>query len=544
MKKTVLRLFVRSAAVFLAFWLLMAGVLSYSNLARMRESVGYANEEVRQRAAYDTQDILAGGAAWEEKGHIAAWRLTFNQLGDYGGAMLTRVYRSGTEMARSQMAMGAIALSGTGTYDHFILFDPVLTDEEQIALAYLLKGDPRLDAFHGGEKYPVNGALYGEVTGIREGNAIYPQRLVFYFEDGPIAAVESHSDLFQGEKLVTLRFDSAMLISCLTNGTYPNRSRLPERILKQYRRAERALDELLEHSEISESSGAAMVSSDVRAEGGAVARTDVIVCSAYACRSFDLATYGMGPTYVLTLIAALLLALAVARIQEQMLRRQQDFTSAAAHELKTPLAVLRAHAESLREDIAPEKREAYLDIVLDEADRMDALVRELLDLSRLEVGARGRPDTPVELSDAVRACADRLSLPAEERGLRLTLDLAPGTVAGDRTELERLADNLLSNALRHCRPGGAIGVRLERRGDDLRLTVENDGDPIPAEDLPRIWDPFYKGDRARGRDSGGAGLGLALVRQIAASHGGRCAAENLEGAVRFTVTLPALHSIC
>ena len=83
MKKTVLRLFVRSAAVFLAFWLLMAGVLSYSNLARMRESVGYANEEVRQRAAYDTQDILAGGAAWEEKGHIAAWRLTFNQLGDY-----------------------------------------------------------------------------------------------------------------------------------------------------------------------------------------------------------------------------------------------------------------------------------------------------------------------------------------------------------------------------------------------------------------------------------------------------------------------------
>jgi len=74
--------------------------------------------------------------------------------------------------------------------------------------------------------------------------------------------------------------------------------------------------------------------------------------------------------------------------------------------------------------------------------------------------------------------------------------------------------------------------------------VENDGDPIPAEDLPRIWDPFYKGDRARGRDSGGAGLGLALVRQIAASHGGRCAAENLEGAVRFTVTLPALHSIC
>lgn len=541
------KLFLRNGLIFLAFWALMAGVLSYSNLEWQKERVEDTHQEARLRAAEDANEILAGSAEQEEKGNILAWRLTYNNLGDYGGALLTRVRWSGVELARSQLAMGAIALPGTGTYDNFLYFDPVLTDEGQIALAEKLMENPGLNYFQSWEDEDGRSdALYGEVVGIQEGKAIYPQRLTYYYQSGPVTVMESNHEMFRDAETVTLRFSSAQLMSCLTNGTYPRRFRLAERILKQYRRAEAQLDRLMETYEISSQSGASIAMAGGKAKGGVVARLDrdVVVCSAYAYRSSVLAVYGMGSTYGLTLLAALLLAMAMTRTQEKALRRERAFTSAAAHELKTPLAVLRAHAESLREDIAPEKREAYLDIVLDEADRMDALVRELLDLSRLEAGARGRPDTPVELSDAVRACADRLSLPAEERGLRLTLDLAPGTVAGDRTEMERLADNLLSNALRHCRSGGAIRVRLERRGDDLRLTVENDGDPIPAEDLPRIWEPFYKGDRARGRDSGGAGLGLALVRQIAASHGGRCAAENLEGAVRFTVTLPALHSIC
>ena len=222
---------------------------------------------------------------------------------------------------------------------------------------------------------------------------------------------------------------------------------------------------------------------------------------------------------------------------EEQLQRERAFTRGAAHELKTPLAVLRTHAEALQEDIAPQKREQYLDVILEESDRMARLVGSLLELSRLEAGAELRRES-IDLAALIREVWSPLSLPLEQKRLTLSLELEALTVDGDRERLRELAENLASNALRHCTPGGQIRVTLEKEGTGLRLTVQNDGLPIPEEDLPHLFEPFYRGDKARSRQSGGTGLGLAIVRAAAQAHGGSCGVENCSGGPLFWVVLP------
>lgn len=222
---------------------------------------------------------------------------------------------------------------------------------------------------------------------------------------------------------------------------------------------------------------------------------------------------------------------------EGQLQRERSFTRGAAHELKTPLAVLRTHAEALREDISPEKRGAYLDIILDESDRMSALVGSLLELSRLEAGTPLKEE-PLELSALVREVWAPLALPAEQKDISLTLELEELWVEGDRERLKEAVENLATNALRHCAPGGQIRILLKKTDSGILLSVTNDGPTISSQDLPHLWEPFYRGDQGRSRGTGGTGLGLAIVRAAAGAHGGTWGAENLPGGVRFWITLP------
>ncbi len=223
----------------------------------------------------------------------------------------------------------------------------------------------------------------------------------------------------------------------------------------------------------------------------------------------------------------------------QQLERERNFTRAAAHELKTPLAVLRAHAEALQEDIDPQKRDAYLAVVLDEADRMAALTGNLLELSRLEGGTPLKQE-PVELAALVREVFDRLALPMEQKGLSVTMETAETWVSGDSERLREVVDNLATNVLRYCPNGKAVRVTLTQEGDMACLRVYNEGEPIPEDDLPHLWEPFYRVDRSRSRQSGGTGLGLAIVRATVAAHGGTCTVENVPGGVAFGVRLPLM----
>ena len=175
---------------------------------------------------------------------------------------------------------------------------------------------------------------------------------------------------------------------------------------------------------------------------------------------------------------------------------------------------------------------------MDQSDQMAALVSSLLDLSRMKAGKTAFTPGPVALDQVVESVFRTLERPMETAGVTLDLDLEPCTVSGEEGRLSLVVSNLAANALKHTPTGGEIRVSLQIRGRFALLRVENDGEPIPEEALPRLFEPFYRSDTARDRRSGGTGLGLALVKETVALHGGACGVENLPHGVRFWVKLP------
>ena len=486
------------------------------------------------------QLVLEGTAAAVEKPALLADRMP--ACSPVAGSMgVFRIYDlDGTELARSPLTSGYFSLPGTGVYDYFLHFDPVLTDDEQLALARLLRADKDLCAFYGaegglyGEGDVDRPGLYGEVTGVVEHNVVYPQKLVYYFADGPLTLLDTDSAYFEGKTLTTLAFDAARLQSPLIWSDDP-----PELALQLFRQAQARVDSLVGSRGPSASWVGAVEGGAGYAHCGIVAPYDNLI-SAYgaAYPPLRLATHGLGLLYGSTFFFALLLAVLVARSQSRSLQRERDLTNAVAHELKTPLALVRSYAEGLSEDIAPEKREEYLSVIVEESDRMAALVGSLLDLSRLESGRARFQPVPVALDQVVRDVLRPLEHPARKKGITLSLTLEPCTLSGDREQLTRLVGNLASNALRHCAPGGEVRFLLRVEKGSALLRVENDGDPIPPEVLPRLFEPFYKADPARTRTQGGTGLGLALVQEITALHGGRCGADSLASGAAFWCTFP------
>jgi two-component system, OmpR family, phosphate regulon sensor histidine kinase PhoR len=222
----------------------------------------------------------------------------------------------------------------------------------------------------------------------------------------------------------------------------------------------------------------------------------------------------------------------------EVLRR--DFVANASHELKTPVAALRALAETLESALPddPETAQGFVVRIGREAERLDALVRDLLDLSRVERGALAAE--PVDLVGLVKEVAESHADRAEERRIRLRTELVPGTsVRGDRAQLGLMLSNLVDNALRYTAARGTVRIRLDSIHDKVMLRVADTGEGIPADELPRVFERFYRVDKARTRQTGGTGLGLAIVRHVAESHGGTVSVESRVGTgTTFTVTLP------
>jgi two-component system phosphate regulon sensor histidine kinase PhoR len=222
----------------------------------------------------------------------------------------------------------------------------------------------------------------------------------------------------------------------------------------------------------------------------------------------------------------------------EVLRR--DFVANASHELKTPVAALRALAETLESALPddPEAASGFVVRIGREAQRLDALVRDLLDLSRVERGALDIE--PVDMVGLVKELAESYADRAEERRIRLRTELLPGSrLRGDRAQLGLMLSNLVDNALRYTAPRGIVRIRLESLEHKVILQVADTGEGIPASELPRIFERFYRVDKARARRTGGTGLGLAIVRHVAESHGGTVTVESKVGkGSTFTITLP------
>lgn len=212
--------------------------------------------------------------------------------------------------------------------------------------------------------------------------------------------------------------------------------------------------------------------------------------------------------------------------------KRQQFVSAASHDLKTPLALIGGYAEAIAQDISPEENARYLAAIEQETARMNGLVREMLDYTRLDRTDELKNRKTLNLTALVNDMLTEYAPLFEKR--RLTVDIADGVrIRGDETLLRRAVGCLLENAAKYSPENGRVSVRLTNSRNHL-LTVENDCEPIPEDELPRLFEMFYRGDKARDR-AGGYGLGLAILQKILALHGLICKAENIKGGVRFIV---------
>lgn len=544
-KRIFWRFFKWTLLIFLTLWAIMAGILVYQNQQWRKREIQRTLWEIRLKIG-------------EEMVQRTPYRSNLDNLTyllyQYSGQMALRSYDAwGNETNRSQLLLGSFFYPKEND-SIYMLFDEVLTVEEELELVHRItelkkqiEGDNWwIGAFLLSAPFKDDSA-YFEIAGVKDFDQIVPLRIVYHQGEESITVLDLGPERYQNRPVTVLEVTSHIAFY----GGLMSGPESPEERLRIFRRLEANLDTLEElivsdsdmilHPNNSHTISMLPDGKTSRYDGISGESSENDLAYSYWVDPFYI-FYGLEWVLALTFLLVLALAVFTAHVQARSVRRERAFTRAAAHELKTPLAVLRTHAEALKEDISPEKRGAYLDVILDESDRMSTLVGQLLDLSRLEAGAELRRE-PLDLAALTAEVLARLEPAAQVGAIALVLDLVPVQVEGDRRRLEELLAELGTNALKHCPPGGEVRVVLRLEGNRARLSVENDGPAIPAEDLPHLWEPFYKGDKSRSREGGGSGLGLALVKGAAEAHKGTCRAENRSGGgVRFTIELPALHS--
>ena len=219
---------------------------------------------------------------------------------------------------------------------------------------------------------------------------------------------------------------------------------------------------------------------------------------------------------------------------------RRDFVANVSHELKTPIGALSVLADSLSSDSAPEVAARLSERMQDEIERVSNTIDDLLTLAMLEDDS-SHPGTFVDIAAVVAASADRIATTAEQRDVKVIVSMPPemAPIRGSRLQLESAVFNLLDNAVKFSDPGGRVDVEVEIDQTSLRLSVIDEGIGIPAAERSRIFERFYRVDRARSRSTGGTGLGLSIVRHVALNHGGEVSVASREGfGAHFTVVVP------
>lgn len=584
------RLAVPLTVAFFLLWLGTMVVLTNSACDRLEGTVSQ-EYEYAQKALEEQWEIYQNNrdnGLGAQADHILMYNLSaasggLTDIGEGGMAFLVR--NSLGQEVRSQLAYGYGHEAGVDQGQRWYLyFDSGLDDEGQLQLArWLTQHRSRSwdfalyppDSWPGDNDLPNVDGTYAQVTGVeRPGYAVDVQKIELVHPDGTTEVmVETNTT---GENSITLELKFVEIASVLLPNLYSTGKDGPvdmELRLSNFREAQNRV-----HQGATEMHGSSFtvsgqlfgISEDgnaMRVVGGQcdirraavqgqwflylstflLTAAAVLLLSAYlskqVTRPVEQLSQGTqkgrcetdGPVQELNALAE-----AFNNAQDQLegqLERERAFTRGAAHELKTPLAIIRTHAEALGEDIAPEKRGEYLNIILEESDRMGQLVGRLLELTRLESGVALNV-APLNLADVVREVWNPLALQLEQKEVSLSLELEEVWLEGDRERLKEAVGNLASNALRHVEKGKRIQVSLVRKGEQVRVSVYNDGPVIPDKDLPHLFEPFYRGDKSRSRDSGGTGLGLAIVRAAVSAHGGSCGVEQRAGGPCFWLCLP------
>jgi len=236
----------------------------------------------------------------------------------------------------------------------------------------------------------------------------------------------------------------------------------------------------------------------------------------------------------------------IARLEESF-QQINRFSADASHELRTPLTVLQGELEAIAQkgQNLPEDVRDTIGSALEETQRLSKIVENLLAISRLEAGEARVEPVRLDFAELARTTADQMKLLAEEKRISLTSDgTDPVEVEADPSRLKQVVVNLLDNAIKYTHQGGNVSVSVMRRDDHAVLEVADSGLGISANDLPHIFDRFYRADKARSRQMGGTGLGLSIVRSICLAHGGQVTVKSTEGrGSLFRVELPLATSI-
>ncbi len=228
---------------------------------------------------------------------------------------------------------------------------------------------------------------------------------------------------------------------------------------------------------------------------------------------------------------------------------RQDFVANVSHELRTPVATIRALADSLLGGAVGERERAerFLGDLVREATRLSQLIEDLLALSRLEAKEAALQVEEFRLAELLRECLDSKAKLAEKHGVELRI--GPGSedisTRGDRGLLKTAVDNLVDNAIKYNRAGGkvTVGAHAGAAAGGVTIEVEDGGIGIPREELPRVFERFYRVDKTRSRETGGTGLGLSIVKHIAELHGGSVSVDSIEGeGSTFSIILPPRRS--
>lgn len=219
---------------------------------------------------------------------------------------------------------------------------------------------------------------------------------------------------------------------------------------------------------------------------------------------------------------------------------RKEFLSNVSHELKTPLALIQGYSEGLQECINDdaESREFYCEVIMDEADKMNQMVKKLLTLNHLEFGDEAVSMERFDLTELIEGVVNASSILIQQNGITVCFDSSqPMYVWADEFKIEEVITNFLSNAIHYAMYEKRIEISYTIKTDCVRVSVFNTGNPIPEEDLDKVWIKFYKVDKARTREYGGSGIGLSIVKAIMDSLNRQCGVYNRDGGVEFWMEL-------
>lgn len=228
--------------------------------------------------------------------------------------------------------------------------------------------------------------------------------------------------------------------------------------------------------------------------------------------------------------------------ERQLEKTRKEFISGVSHELKTPLSVIRSFAEGIKDGVSKDTS-YYTDVILEETENMNRLIVEMLELAKLESGTYKLDMTAFSIGELTQQVYTKLLFSMEEKHLQVNIDADPSIlVKANRSRIEQVVVNLLSNAIRYT-PEEKIQVSIIEAEDNVKVEIENTGNPIPEESLEKIWDRFYRLDASRSRHTGGTGLGLSIVKNILDLHHAEYGVYNTTNSVVFYFNLQKVKEV-